>query len=68
MVVDGAGMAVTPGGRDESLVPEGQRLGREAEIEERIGLLVASTTFTIFSYVAQVGNKLWESKEERACR
>jgi hypothetical protein len=33
---------MTPGGRDESLVPERQLLGRGAGIEEQIGLLTAS--------------------------
>lgn len=49
-----AGMGVTPGGRDESLVPDEYKKGQEVEIQERIDLLVDTTTSTIFSYIAQV--------------
>lgn len=49
-----AGMDVTPGGSDESLVPAAQRLGQAVDIGKRVELLVETTCFTVFSYVAQV--------------
>ena len=49
-----AGMDVTPGGRDESLVPAGKRLGAEVEVAERVQLLIATLTITVYNYVAQV--------------
>ena len=50
----GAGMDVTPGGTDESLVPAAQRLGQAVNVAKRVELLVETTCFTVFSYVAQV--------------
>ena len=47
-------MDVTPGGGDESLVPPAQRLGQAVDISKRVELLVETTCFTVFSYVAQV--------------
>ncbi|KAK9866454.1 hypothetical protein WJX84_011662 [Apatococcus fuscideae] len=47
------GMDVTPGGSDESLVPPAQRLGQAVDISKRVELLVETTCFTVFSYVAQ---------------
>ncbi len=44
---------MTPGGTDESLVPAAQRLGQAVDIAKRVELLVETTCFTVFSYVAQ---------------
>lgn len=49
-----AGMGMTPGSKDESQVPEAHRLGREVETKERVELLINTTTFVVFSYIAQV--------------
>ncbi len=49
------GMDVTPGGPDESLVPEDSRMGEEVPLERRVELLVETTAYTAFAYVAQVG-------------
>lgn len=45
------GIDVTPGGPDESKVPEHQRRG-EVNIEKRVELLVVHTTYTVFTYIA----------------
>lgn len=45
---------MTPGGKDESKVPESKRLEREVDTKERVELLIDTTTFVVFSYVAQV--------------
>ena len=45
---------MTPGGKDESRVPENKRLGREVDTKERVEQLIETTTFVVFSYVAQV--------------
>ena len=45
------GIDVTPGGPDESRVPEAHRMG-EVSLEKRVSLLVTHTTFTAFSYIA----------------
>ncbi|KAL6747291.1 flagellar outer dynein arm heavy chain beta [Haematococcus lacustris] len=47
------GMDVCPGGKDESKVPEAERLGMEVELDKRCEMLIESTCFTVFSYVAQ---------------
>lgn len=47
------GMDVTPGGKDESLVPEADRLGEEVSLEERVVLLTDFVSYTIFAYVSQ---------------
>jgi dynein heavy chain len=47
------GMDVCPGGKDESAVPEAERLGQEVELDKRVELLVESTCYTVFAYVAQ---------------
>ena len=46
------GMDLTPGGKDESLVPEAERLGEEVPLEERVKLLTEHMSFVIFSYVS----------------
>ena len=46
-------MDLTPGGKDESLVPEHERIGEEVSLEERVKLLTEFMSFVIFSYVAQ---------------
>lgn len=46
-------MDQTPGGRDESAVPEAQKLGEEVDLEKRVELLIATTTITVFRYVSQ---------------
>lgn len=43
----------TPGGRDEAAVPEGQRLGGELEVGERVKALIACISQTLFGYVSQ---------------
>lgn len=52
-------MGKTPGGRDESQVSEAERLGKEVDIKERVELLIDTTTFVVFSYVAQVYHPLF---------
>ena len=47
------GMDQAPGGADESAVPPDQRLGRVADVDERVRLLVDSACHAVFSYVAQ---------------
>lgn len=47
------GMDMTPGGKDESLVPEVQRLGMEVDLDQRVALLVETTCYIVFAYVAQ---------------
>lgn len=61
------GMDVTPGGKDESKVAVAERLCEEVELERRVKLLVDTTAYTAFAYVAQVrlhiismGGKLYE--------
>ena len=53
------GMDLTPGSKDESLVPEAKRLGEEVELEKRVELLIETTAYTVFSYVAQVHTCLY---------
>ena len=48
------GMDVTPGGRDESLVPTDARWGKEMDLPMRITALTKTTSVVIFRYVAQV--------------
>jgi len=38
-------MDMTPGGRDESRVPENERLNEEVELEKRVELLIETTCF-----------------------
>lgn len=45
----------TPGGRDESMVPEDKRLGTEVDVQERVKLLISNISLQLFNYVAQVG-------------
>jgi len=47
------GMDVTAGGKDESKVAEKERIGEEVPIEKRVELLIETTCYTSFSYVAQ---------------
>lgn len=56
-------MTMTPGAKDESHVPEEQRLGREVDTKERVELLINTTTFVVFSYVAQVQISIFCSVE-----
>lgn len=46
------GMRLTPGGKDESSVPEDKRLGEEADVPTRVKLLIATASATLFNYVA----------------
>ena len=46
------GISLTPGGVDESHVPEKQRLGEPVGVEERVRLLVAVTTRSSWEYIA----------------
>lgn len=52
------GMDMTPGGKDECAVPGAERLGQEVELERRVELLVETTCYVMFNYVAQVGGPL----------
>eukprot|EP00891_Asterochloris_glomerata_P002883 jgi/Astpho2/2883/Aster-01037 len=47
------GMDLTPGSKDESKVPEALRLNQEVEVEQRVQLLIGTTTLTVFNYIAQ---------------
>eukprot|EP00201_Polytomella_parva_P017476 CAMPEP_0175071536 /NCGR_PEP_ID=MMETSP0052_2-20121109/19298_1 /TAXON_ID=51329 ORGANISM="Polytomella parva, Strain SAG 63-3" /NCGR_SAMPLE_ID=MMETSP0052_2 /ASSEMBLY_ACC=CAM_ASM_000194 /LENGTH=4543 /DNA_ID=CAMNT_0016338719 /DNA_START=12 /DNA_END=13643 /DNA_ORIENTATION=- len=47
------GMDVTPGGKDESMVPANEQLGQEVDLDKRVELLVETTCYTVFAYVAQ---------------
>eukprot|EP00879_Flechtneria_rotunda_P029616 GHRR01032042.1.p1 GENE.GHRR01032042.1~~GHRR01032042.1.p1 ORF type:complete len:1612 (+),score=608.41 GHRR01032042.1:122-4837(+) len=47
------GMDTTPGGKDESNVAQAERLGEEVDLERRVELLVETTCYVIFNYVAQ---------------
>eukprot|EP00878_Enallax_costatus_P032701 GHUV01035957.1.p1 GENE.GHUV01035957.1~~GHUV01035957.1.p1 ORF type:complete len:354 (+),score=108.96 GHUV01035957.1:90-1151(+) len=47
------GMDMTPGGPDESAVPVAERLGQQVELEKRVELLVETTSYVLFNYVAQ---------------
>ena len=47
-------MDMTPGGKDESLVPPEQRWGQEVELPKRVAALAKTTTAVIFGYIAQV--------------
>lgn len=49
------GMDMTPGGLDETAVPAAERLGQPVELEKRVELLVETTSYIMFNYVAQVG-------------
>lgn len=42
------------GGKDESKVPELERLGQEVDLDKRVELLIESTCYTVFAYTAQV--------------
>ena len=53
LLVDSAGMDLTPGSKDESKVPEALRLNQEVEVEQRVQLLIGTTTLTVFNYIAQ---------------
>jgi hypothetical protein len=53
------GMNATPGGKDEAAVPPAERLGQEVDLERRVELLVETTCYVLFNYVAQVGAQLW---------
>jgi dynein heavy chain len=53
------GMDMTPGGKDESAVPPAERLGQEVDLERRVELLVETTCYVLFNYVAQVWAMLW---------
>ena len=48
------GMDVTPGGPDESKVVEADRLGEEVPLEQRVKLLIDTTSYESFAYIAQV--------------
>lgn len=50
------GMDMTPGGKDESAVPVAERLEQEVDLEKRVELLVETTSYVMFNYVAQVGD------------
>ena len=52
-LVNAAGMDLTPGSKDESKVPEALRLNQEVEVEQRVQLLIGTTTLTVFNYIAQ---------------
>ena len=47
-------MSATPGGKDESRVPAAKRINAEVEVGERVQMLTATTTITLYSYIAQV--------------
>ena len=47
-------MDATPGGRDESRVPAAKRRNAQVEVAERVQLLTATTTSTLYAYIAQV--------------
>jgi dynein heavy chain len=49
---------MTPGGKDESAVPAAERLGEEVDLERRVELLVETTCYVMFNYVAQVGARI----------
>ena len=44
----------TPGSKDESAVPEAQRLGSELEVSERVKALISVLSLQLFNFVAQV--------------
>jgi dynein heavy chain len=46
-------MDATPGGADEARVAPDARLGRVADLDERVRLLVDTATATVFGYVSQ---------------
>jgi dynein heavy chain len=52
------GMDMTPGGKDESAVPPAERLGEEVDLERRVELLVETTCYVMFNYVAQVSARI----------
>ena len=49
-------MDATPGGKDESMVPEALRRGEELEVGDRVLLLMSTITLTLFTYISQVHN------------
>jgi hypothetical protein len=50
----------TPGGKDESAVPEERRLRAELEVPDRVKLLISVLSHQVFTYVAQVwGLRVW---------
>ncbi|KAL4450636.1 hypothetical protein ABPG77_000992 [Micractinium sp. CCAP 211/92] len=49
----GKAMDRTPGGQDESRVPDDKRLGGEVEVLNRVRLLVFNVTLQLFQYVSQ---------------
>ncbi len=50
-------MDVTPGGRDESMVPADLRWGKEMELPMRIKTLTQTTSIVIFRYIAQASGQ-----------
>eukprot|EP00232_Nephroselmis_pyriformis_P019075 CAMPEP_0182900652 /NCGR_PEP_ID=MMETSP0034_2-20130328/28990_1 /TAXON_ID=156128 /ORGANISM="Nephroselmis pyriformis, Strain CCMP717" /LENGTH=4527 /DNA_ID=CAMNT_0025034901 /DNA_START=131 /DNA_END=13711 /DNA_ORIENTATION=+ len=46
------GMDITPGGPDESKVPADKRLGEEVDLKRRVDLLIETTSYTVYTYVA----------------
>lgn len=48
------GMDMTPGGKNEDMVPPAEQLGEEVDLERRVQLLVDTTCVVLFNYVAQV--------------
>jgi len=47
------GIDVTPGGEDESKVPEEKKLNKKEPLEKRVELLIQTTSITLYQYVNQ---------------
>ena len=47
------GIDITPGGVDESRVPESRRLGTQVEVTKRVEMLIDETSYTTFAYISQ---------------
>jgi len=47
-------MNATPGGKDESRVPALLRRGQEADVGDRVLLLMSTVTITVFNFISQV--------------
>ena len=47
------GIDITPGGVDESRVPESRRLGKQVEVTKRVEMLIDETSYTTFAYISQ---------------
>jgi dynein heavy chain len=47
------GIDVTPGGEDESKVPEDKKLNKKEPLEKRVELLIQTTSITLYQYVNQ---------------